>query len=65
MTSGERTVMIALVDAWNAFILLDVEHPDDTDCFRHIIHDAQAQIMKRPTRRRLWNETAMPDSTGL
>lgn len=53
MTQEEREVFDRLVDAWNAFTRLPVEHDDDNDEFRHGIHALQRQIMARPTRRKM------------
>jgi hypothetical protein len=54
MTDDEQEVLRALIGAWNKFVLhLPVEHPDDTDEFRHHIHALQMMIMARPARRRL------------
>lgn len=51
MTEQEKLVLDKLVEAWNAFLLLDVEHPDDTAEFRYGIHALQNMILSRPTRR--------------
>jgi hypothetical protein len=51
MTDLEQTVLSHLVDAWNAFLRLPIEHSDDIDEFRHGIHALQKQIMARPARR--------------
>lgn len=53
MTDEERLVLDALVVAWNAFVALPVEHPDDHDEFRHSIHVAQEKVLCRPARRSL------------
>lgn len=53
MTKEEREVFDRLVDAWNAFVCLPVEHADDNNEFRQGIHILQRQIMARPTRRAL------------
>lgn len=51
LTKMEQNVLDALVDAWNDFLELPVEHPDDVTEFRHGIHALQVQILARPTRR--------------
>ena len=51
MTNQERIVIENLVSAWNAFIDLPIEHPDDQNEFRHAIHSAQLLVLARPGRR--------------
>lgn len=51
LTTEEARVMDALVQAWNAFVALEVLHPDEPGEFRHAIHAAQAIIMARPVQR--------------
>lgn len=53
MTPGEQNVLDALVQAWNAYADLPVEHADDTSDFRYGLHILQRQIMARPTRREM------------
>lgn len=53
MNSQEKAVLYALADAWNKFLYLPVEHSDDIDEFRRIIHAAQEKILARPARRAL------------
>lgn len=53
MTEQELLVAAKLVETWNEFVKLPVEHPDDSAEFRHAIHDLQRQIMARPIRRDL------------
>lgn len=53
MTPEERAALDALTVAWNLFVALPTEHPDDTTEFRHGIHTLQRQIMARPTRRQI------------
>lgn len=53
MTPAEHRVMDALVAAWNAFVDLPSEHPDDITEFRHGIHRLQEKILARPTRREI------------
>lgn len=47
----ERAVIDALVEAWNRFLTLPVEHPDDQLEFRQAIHAAQTLVLARPGRR--------------
>lgn len=51
MTREEKDVIQELVQAWNAFLLLPVMHPDDTTEFRHLIHACQDKILSRVGRR--------------
>jgi hypothetical protein len=51
LTSEERVVMDNLVRAWNAFVELPKQHPDDVDEFRHDFHRLQHLIMVRAIRR--------------
>jgi len=51
LTDDEAKVIEVLVEAWNAFCLLPVEHPDDAGEVRRAIHAAQAKVWARPTRR--------------
>ena len=51
MTEHEKAVLNHLVEAWNVFLSLPIEHPDDVTEFRRCIHSAQFMIMARPTRR--------------
>lgn len=53
LTSDERAVLDGLVSAWNSFIVLPAEHPDDIEEFRHGIHALQDKVLSRPTRRAL------------
>lgn len=48
---GEHKVLNLLIAAWNAFVLLPIEHGDDLDEFRQAIHAAQEKILARPGRR--------------
>lgn len=48
LTEGERQVVNALADAWNAFLELKPVHPDDQVEFRQAIHAAQNIVMARP-----------------
>ncbi len=51
MTEQEKKVVLLLADAWNAFIELPVEHPDDQNDFRGAIHHAQNIVFSRQARR--------------
>ncbi len=53
LTDQETEVLQKLTAAWNAFVELPIEHPDQLDEFRHAFHDLQRQIMVRPTVRAL------------
>jgi hypothetical protein len=56
LTEQERKVLDGLAAAWNAFVELPIEHPDDQTEFRHGIHSLQMMILSRPTRRHLQRE---------
>ncbi len=47
----EKKVMDSLVEAWNAFIELHVQHPDDVHEFRLSLHRLQHLVMIRQSRR--------------
>lgn len=49
----EQAAIIALADAWNAFLKLETLHPDETSDFRFAIHAAQTIVMARPVQREL------------
>lgn len=51
VTPNEREVIDHLVNAWNAFVALPVEHPDDVSEFRRSLHHLQALILMRSGRR--------------
>lgn len=53
LTDQERAASEALAAAWNAYLLLPIEHPDDQDEFRRAIHAAQAKVLMRPGRRQV------------
>jgi hypothetical protein len=48
LTDAEQRVVLLLADAWNAFVLLPVEHADDINEFRATIHRAQEKMFARP-----------------
>nr|CAI3971253.1 DNA ligase [Ochrobactrum phage ORM_20] len=52
LSSKEEQIINLLGQAWNIFLELDGDyHDDEIDRFRANIHNAQNQIMARPTRR--------------
>ena len=51
MNEKEEKVMEHLIAAWNEFISLPVQHPDDHDEFRHDLHRLQHLIGMRELRR--------------
>ncbi|MDE3791701.1 hypothetical protein I7G86_13765 [Sinorhizobium meliloti] len=51
MTQAEKTIVSALGVIWNAFLELPVEHADDVDEFRRLIHAAQEKVLARSGRR--------------
>ena len=53
MTEDEKAVVLHLAAAWNAFLRLPIEHPDDQTEFRQVIHTAQNQILGRCGRREM------------
>lgn len=53
LSDQERAVVAKLAEAWNAFVNLPAEHPDDAAEFRHAIHAATAKVLMRPARRDL------------
>lgn len=50
-TEKEQEVMDHLEKAWNAYIELPSEHPDELDEFRHAIHRIQDSMSTRVLRR--------------
>ncbi len=55
LTNPERQTIAKLAEAWNLFLALPSNHPDDMHDFRKAIHDAQRIIMARPAYRDLQN----------
>lgn len=51
LTNQEGLVMDNLVDAWNEFINLEVQHPNERDYFADGIHMCQSVLMARILRR--------------
>lgn len=58
LSEAERACMTYLVQAWNAFVVCPVLHPDDQAEFRAAIHAAQNIVLARPAR-------YTPDARGL
>ena len=48
---AETRVLRSLAAAWNAFVALPVQHPDDVDEFRRAVHAAQGIMATRVARR--------------
>ena len=53
LAEDEAAVVQKLAEAWDLFLALPVEHDDDVDEFRRVIHAAQAKVLMRPGRRQL------------
>lgn len=53
LTEQEKAVVLALAEAWDMFLMLPVEHADDTEEFRRAIHAAQAKVLMRSGRRQI------------
>jgi hypothetical protein len=51
LTPEEHEVMVHLVEAWNAFLNLPIQHGDDITEFRHGVHRLQEKVLSRPSRR--------------
>ena len=51
ISSLETEILEDLVQVWNKFMLLPVEHADDTVEIRYAKHDLQQKILKRTGRR--------------
>jgi|GEM_PF-2815412 hypothetical protein len=47
----EQEVLHSLASAWNKFLLLPKQHPDDLDEFRYAIHEAQRIVAIRGVRK--------------
>lgn len=47
LTKQEKRVLEHLVDAWNDYLKLDVQHNDEVGEFRHGIHSLQAMLALR------------------
>lgn len=53
MSEQERKIVEMLGEAWNAYLLLPVEHPNDHAEMMRAIHAAQALVLMRMGRRAL------------
>lgn len=53
LTADEQGVAQMIGDAWNAYLLLPVEHPCDKEEFCRAIHACQNIILSRPAVRAL------------
>ena len=53
VSEGERKVVHLLAQAWNAFLELPNEHPDDCGDFRFTIRRAQGHVLMRLGRRQI------------
>lgn len=51
LTENEKRVLQSLADAWNVFVGLGKQHPDDIDEFRRAIHAAEQLVAVRVARR--------------
>jgi len=51
LTTREGIVMDHLVDAWNEFMNLERQHPDEVDDFRNGLHRCQYALTMRILRR--------------
>lgn len=47
LTIQELRVVGLLGEAWNAFLAMPIEHPDERTEFRHAIHQAQHLVLAR------------------
>lgn len=48
LTDEEQKVLRITAEAWNAFLDLPRQHPDDQTEFRHTLHALQRIILARP-----------------
>lgn len=53
VTAQESATVMALAEAWNAFLRLPIEHQDDQTEFRQLIHAAQDKVLARAGRRQM------------
>jgi hypothetical protein len=51
MTDKEKSVLKNLVEAWNNYVHLEIQHMDDLQQFRHHLHQLQYILGIRATRR--------------
>lgn len=59
VTDEEEKVIFLLGSAWNAFLLLEANHPDEQTEFRHGIHNLQHIILSRAGSRLLTTKVEM------
>lgn len=53
LTADEKLAIEKSAELWNIVVRLPIEHAEDQDEFRHMIHNLQDKILARPTRRKL------------
>ena len=53
ITPAEQEVLDSLADAWNKYIRLQEQHPEDRTEFMRAIHVAQNIVLARPTCREM------------
>lgn len=51
LTEQEKIVMDHLIDAWNEFVRLPIQHPSDSDEAKQAIHELQKLLALRIVRR--------------
>lgn len=64
MTEDEKAVLAALAGAWNLFLRLPVEHPDDNAEFRAAVHRVQEKVAARPAFRAMRAGQGLPVKRG-
>jgi hypothetical protein len=60
LTELECSVAHKLAEAWNLFLLLPAEHPDEINEMRAAIHAAQGLILSRTGRRQINSRQTSP-----
>lgn len=63
--SEEKSIINHLVNAWNIYVKLPKQHPDDIDEFRRSIHSAQQLIAIRGVRRKFPSIFPIFKKTGV
>lgn len=53
VTEREKQLLNITADLWNTYLKLPIEHSDDTDTFRGLIHQIQSHILMRSARREI------------
>jgi hypothetical protein len=53
LTVMEKLAVNKFAEAWNAFCSLPVEHDDDAEEVRRLVHAINAKILMRPSRREM------------